>query len=281
MATWPAGIEIGDSRIAAGEPITEDLMKDYRDRDDECLDYIQASAGYQNWVARNHLKSATEEESWTGASGHKELTDVDQYGFWPRMKGGGATHDTDGTTKVTSTFYTPGVAYITVIHFSATAGKTIYANFTYIQASRNHPTIWLLFDDTGGLVSSSFRPETCGYRHGWPDFYEDGLPAGWSIKVIELMRSLELREHLFRNYSKADESFLWQIHLGLLTGIITLKDPCEPLLRNMKETEKQAMKEAGLGASYHVGKTDAAPSLYVPEAQVVDFEFDPPREVKP
>jgi len=34
MATWPGGINIIDATIAVGQPLTEDLMHDYRDRDD-------------------------------------------------------------------------------------------------------------------------------------------------------------------------------------------------------------------------------------------------------
>lgn len=33
MAVWPAGLDIADGSIAVGEPLTEDLMHDYRDRD--------------------------------------------------------------------------------------------------------------------------------------------------------------------------------------------------------------------------------------------------------
>lgn len=36
--TFSAAIEIADSRIAAGQPITEDLMHDLRDRDQEAAD---------------------------------------------------------------------------------------------------------------------------------------------------------------------------------------------------------------------------------------------------
>jgi hypothetical protein len=45
MATWPAGIVIADSRIAAGEPLTEDLMTDYRDRDDYLNDLYFGALG--------------------------------------------------------------------------------------------------------------------------------------------------------------------------------------------------------------------------------------------
>lgn len=38
MATWPAAIDIGDSRLVTGEPLTADLFKDYCDRDDELQD---------------------------------------------------------------------------------------------------------------------------------------------------------------------------------------------------------------------------------------------------
>lgn len=37
MATWPAAIEIADARLVPGQPVTQDLMTDYRDRDDLVL----------------------------------------------------------------------------------------------------------------------------------------------------------------------------------------------------------------------------------------------------
>jgi len=36
--TFPAGMQIADARIAAGEPITQDLMHDFRDRDQDAAD---------------------------------------------------------------------------------------------------------------------------------------------------------------------------------------------------------------------------------------------------
>lgn len=48
--TWPAGIAIGDARIAPGEPITSDLMTDYRDRDD----YIQVLFDNNGAIGHTH-----------------------------------------------------------------------------------------------------------------------------------------------------------------------------------------------------------------------------------
>lgn len=46
--TWPAGIAIGDARIAPGEPITSDLMTDYRDRDDYIQGLFDDAAGHHH-----------------------------------------------------------------------------------------------------------------------------------------------------------------------------------------------------------------------------------------
>jgi len=62
--TWPAGIDITDGRIAPGEPVTSDLMTDYRDRDD----YIQGL--FDNVTGHGH----------TGAAGDGPTLDASSLG---------------------------------------------------------------------------------------------------------------------------------------------------------------------------------------------------------
>jgi len=61
--TWPAGIDITDGRIAPGEPVTSDLMTDYRDRDD----YIQGL--FDNVTGHSHTAAAGAGPKITGSLG--------------------------------------------------------------------------------------------------------------------------------------------------------------------------------------------------------------------
>jgi len=279
MATWPAGIEIGDSRIAAGEPITEDLMKDYRDRDDECLDYIQASAGYQNWVAQAHLKSSTEEQSIAAGAipGVLIFVNVGEYGFYPRVHSSSDAGGSDMSIGVDLgiNYGVNSLAYVTQVYVSGGAGANpTYAKIRYVQASRNEPVVWIKRDKANSeILGLHFDPECIGFGQIFdPDLHE--------LFCLQLKNNKAFCKKLFKDYHHSGDSFLMQVQSALDSGALTLKGSAQPRLPKTDEAHEK-MKAGGMLAPYLISKSGAAPALYAPDVRLVDFHYDPTREVKP
>lgn len=212
-------------------------------------------------VSQSKLKSSLESES---GNGNSEFSDVGQYGFYPQIKDsvalGYSARIASGVTNTT---------YKTYINLSGSSG-TPEARIRYIEASRDFPVVWIRREKSTGLIMNThFSPECTGESHPWELMDNSGM----NIYAIELKRNPEICEHLYSNFGKADESFLWQINLGLLLEIVKLGKAVKPL--KAKQTKGSKWMKENKFNHYDIAiKTDTAPGLYAPGVKVVDFTFD-------
>ncbi len=186
-------------------------------------------------IVNTRLKTTTQEVS-TASAANILLSSIGSYGFYPCQK-----TTTGNVTCQFSSTYAVGVSYVHVTHMVPTGGGTAFVQVRYIQASRPEPVVWLLREKaTGFLISSVFDPETGGDTHPFADYLEGGIPADKEVIVIELNRSKELSEHLYKNFGRTG-SFLDQIHLGLLAGVIIIDKTVEPLTKSADDNYRPCM----------------------------------------
>ena len=281
MATfaWAAGLEIGDARIQPGEPITSDLMMDYRDRDEQLRDLFDDlgqpastghnhdGAGYGAAVPSGGLWSTYAAALTQGAGGGNHQFALGHSVFWPSIKHSGANLS---DVRVASAYAVPA-DYVWNCHLQ-TGANSLFVRFRYVQASRDYPVVYLCREKTTGHVKHAhFHPEGAGYDHPFGD-YRKGLPPELEIVAIELKRSSELCEHLYKNHTN-ENCFLTQIMLGVWTGAIELKGHADPLMPK-ESAGSQWLWDNGFRDPYDIVKSDAAPALYAPDVKVVDFAFD-------
>lgn len=229
--TWPAGIQIADGRIAPGEPITSDLMHDYRDRDD----YLQGL--FDNVTGHSHTGAAGEGPMLTQAAiggaavgfAQLKLTFGDhvispvgagaqnqQFRYGPNNAGFSPQFAIVGTLADVTAVYcrfivnnigagaSPGVTNspYNFIHMQYTAGASLpdlVARAYFVQASKDNPTVFILRHKiTKEIIAGSFTPEILWKDDLHPFCHYDNN-TDYECVAIELNRSEILKRFLYLN----------------------------------------------------------------------------------
>ena len=178
-------------------------------------------------IAQGGLKTALEEVSVTNSAGGTNVTlsNAGEHGFYPRIKSDNAGRNV--TVQIASG-YTSTEAYATIIDMMVVT-DTCFAQFRYIQASRDEPVLWLLREKATGLqLASSYQPECIGDSHPFNDWNGAPLNDTHEILCLQLSDDIRLRRHLEHGFK--EHGYLWQLHLGLYTGKIKLKEHGIPRL---------------------------------------------------
>lgn len=176
-------------------------------------------------IAQGALKTTTEEVSVTNANTNVTLSNVGSYGFYPQIKSDSAGRN---MTVQIANAYSSLTSYATIVFISIVV-DTGFAQFRYVQASRDEPVLWLLREKVTGLqLASSYQPECGGETHPFNDINGEPLNDTHEILCLQLNDNILLRRHLEENAKQY--GYLWQLHLGLYTGQIKITGNANPRL---------------------------------------------------